>query len=179
MICYRRKSSVRLENQFFKKNTQKRPFWVARNWHHLTLRVTTWASWELFPLESPVTLLDVQRRKLTVELKNCPGSSPGQLLGYPWQLCGITVQTSYVDGWWHQNWVRSRPTKIFASDNGNSWKLEIFTLRPPARKRREILWWAIKDKKTGMHRGTNAFWTKSGSGPFLTVFCLSEVGRCR
>ena len=31
--------------------------------------------------------------------------TPGQLLGYPWKLWGITpsVQTSYVEGWWHQN----------------------------------------------------------------------------
>ena len=24
--------------------------------------------------------------------------TPGQLQGYPWKLCGITVQTSYVEG---------------------------------------------------------------------------------
>ena len=34
-----------------------------------------------------------------------------ELLGYPWKLWGITVQTSYVEGLWHQNWVRSRLTK--------------------------------------------------------------------
>ena len=35
-------------------------------------------------------------------------SASGQLLGYPWKLGGITVQTSYVEGRWHQNRVRSR-----------------------------------------------------------------------
>ena len=39
--------------------------------------------------------------------------TPGQLLGYPWKVWGITVQTSYVEGRWHQNWVRSRPTVFF------------------------------------------------------------------
>ena len=28
--------------------------------------------------------------------------TPGQLLGYPWKLGGIKVQTSYVEGQWHQ-----------------------------------------------------------------------------
>ena len=37
--------------------------------------------------------------------------TPGQLLGYPWKVWGITVQTSYWEGRWHQNWVRSRLTK--------------------------------------------------------------------
>ena len=29
--------------------------------------------------------------------------TPGQLLGYPWKVWGITVQTSYWEGRWHQN----------------------------------------------------------------------------
>ena len=40
-------------------------------------------------------------------------STPGQLLGYPWKVWGITVQTSYWEGRWDQNWVRSRPTNFF------------------------------------------------------------------
>ena len=40
-------------------------------------------------------------------------------------------------------------------------KLNFFTLWPPARKRREILGWAIKGEKPGIHRGTNTFWAKS------------------
>ena len=39
--------------------------------------------------------------------------TPGQLLGHPWKLWGTTVQTSYVEGWWHQNWDRSRSAKSF------------------------------------------------------------------
>jgi len=37
--------------------------------------------------------------------------TPGQLLGCPWKVWGITVQTSYWEGQWDQNWVRSRPAK--------------------------------------------------------------------
>ena len=39
--------------------------------------------------------------------------TPGQLLGRCWLLWCITVQTSYWDSRWHQNWVRSRPQQIF------------------------------------------------------------------
>ena len=45
------------------------------------------------------------------------GRSGGQTVdtrstsGYPWKVWGITVQTSYVEGRWHQNWVRSSPAK--------------------------------------------------------------------
>ena len=38
--------------------------------------------------------------------------TPGQLLGKPWNFWGVIVQTSYVEGRWHQNWGRSRPTKV-------------------------------------------------------------------
>ena len=53
--------------------------------------------------------------------------TPGQPLGYPCKHWGITVQTSYCEGWWHQNWVRSRPTNYSLSNwNGNSWKTDLF-----------------------------------------------------
>ena len=52
-----------------------------------------------------------------------------------WKVCGIKS-------------VSAAGTQFFfASGNGNSWKTDFFTLRPPARKRREILWWTIKDEK--------------------------------
>ena len=40
-------------------------------------------------------------------------NSIGQLLGYPWKVRGITVQTSYVEGRWHQNWVYMSPKLYF------------------------------------------------------------------
>ena len=49
--------------------------------------------------------------------------------------------------------------------NGNSWKWKFLNLLPPARKRRGILWWAIKGGKAGIHGGTNPFLTlKNNSG---------------
>ena len=39
--------------------------------------------------------------------------APGQLVGYPWKLWGITVQTSYVEGRWHQNWAYTSPKLFF------------------------------------------------------------------
>ena len=42
------------------------------------------------------------------ELEAKPVTS-GQLLGHPWKVWDITLQMSYVEAWWHQNWVHSRP----------------------------------------------------------------------
>ena len=42
------------------------------------------------------------------ELEAKPVTS-GQLLGHPWNVWDITLQMSYVEAWWHQNWVHSRP----------------------------------------------------------------------
>ena len=39
--------------------------------------------------------------------------TPGQLLGWPWKLWGITLQTSYVKGRWHQNWAHTSPLQFF------------------------------------------------------------------
>ena len=88
--------------------------------------------------------------------------APGQLLGYPWIVWGITIQTSYWEGRWHQDWVRSRPTNFFyQSDMEICEKRKFFTLWPPARKRREILWWAIKGEKAVILRGTNEKWLRA------------------
>ena len=40
-------------------------------------------------------------------------SKPGQQLGWPWNLWGIMLQTSYVEGCWHQNWVHTSPLHFF------------------------------------------------------------------
>ena len=83
MTCYRRKSTVWPGKLILSKKTpKKRVFW--RRFFGIT------SLWE-----------DLEAKLLT----------PGQLLGYPWKVWGITVQTSYVEGRWHQNWVRSRPAK--------------------------------------------------------------------
>ena len=58
--------------------------------------------------------------------------TPGQLLGYPWKLWGITVQTSYVEGRWHQTWADTNP-KLFFADKEIIEKQNFFTLRPVTR----------------------------------------------
>ena len=49
-------------------------------------------------------------------------------------------------------------------------KLIFFTLRPVTQKRKEILEWAVKGEKPGIHRRKNAFWSKIGCRAVLTVF---------
>ena len=39
--------------------------------------------------------------------------TPGQPLGPPWKLWGITLQTSYVEGRCHQNWAHTSPLHFF------------------------------------------------------------------
>ena len=39
--------------------------------------------------------------------------TPGQLQAYPWKLGGMTVQTSYVGGQWHQNWAQRDQLRPF------------------------------------------------------------------
>ena len=83
MTCYRRKSTVWPGKLISSKKTPKNSvFWRQE------IGITS--LWE-----------DLEAKLLT----------PGQLLGYPWKVWGITVQTSYWEGRWDQNWVRSRPAK--------------------------------------------------------------------
>ena len=84
MTSYRRKPTIWPEIQFFKKNTWKQPC-QGNNIGNISFRE------------------NLDDKLLT----------PGQFLGYPWKLWGITVQTSNVEGRRHQNWVCSRPTKKF------------------------------------------------------------------
>ena len=87
MACYRRRSTVWPGKLISSKKTPKNSvFWRQE------IGITS--LWE-----------DLEAKLLT----------PGQLLGYPWKVWGITVQTSYLEGRWHQNWVRSRPTILVKS----------------------------------------------------------------
>ena len=42
--------------------------------------------------------------------------------GHPWKLWGITVQNSYMEGRWQQNWAHTSPLYFFPSGHGNSRK---------------------------------------------------------
>ena len=60
--------------------------------------------------------------------------------------------------------------------------MEIYTLRPPARKRRDILWWAIKGEKAVIHGEQTPFRRKVAAGPFWPRFLglkLGDAGRTR
>ena len=94
----------------------------------------------------------------------------------------VILKTSEYNG----NWLCGRsvasewsPKLFFVDGKGNHWKTEIFTLWPVTWKRREILGWAIKGEKAGIHRGTNTFWAKIGCGAVLTLFWSLKVGRGR
>ena len=39
--------------------------------------------------------------------------TPGQLLGWPWKRWSITLQTSFVEGQWHQNWAHTSPLHCY------------------------------------------------------------------
>ena len=56
-------------------------------------------------------------------------------------------------------------------------QMKFFTHWPPARKRREILWWAIKGEKSVIHRGTNALSAKSAFWPCFACPKLGDAGR--
>ena len=73
MTCSRRKLTVQPENRFLQKTPTNRFF------ERQDIGITS--LWE-----------DLEDKLLT----------PGQLLGYLWKVRGITVQTSYVEGRWHQ-----------------------------------------------------------------------------
>ena len=44
---------------------------------------------------------------------NAKPLTSGQLLGCPWKLWGITLQTSYVEGRLHQSWAHTAPLHFF------------------------------------------------------------------
>ena len=113
---------------------------------------------------------------LTLEGAGC---RPGQLLGYPWKLWVVTVQTSYVEGRWHQNWAYTSQTLFFADGQGNQWKKPEFFYSSArySETKRDIGMGHKRWKGRYTYRGTNAFWAKSGCGPFFAVFCLLKAGR--
>ena len=76
--------------------------------------------------------------------------TPGQLLGYPRKVWGITVQTSYWEGRWHQNWVSSRPTNLFTKLKQNFVKNGKFLLFGLQLENEERYW-------DGSNRGNDCY----------------------
>ena len=75
MTCCRRKSTILPEDHFLQLKKHLKQFFPGEK-----IGITS-------------LLEDLDEKLLT----------PGQLLGYRWIL-GLSIQTSYVEGWWHQNW---------------------------------------------------------------------------
>ena len=98
--------------------------------------------------------------------------TPGQLLGHSWKLWSITIQTSYWEGRWHQNWFCSGPTKKFICGHATSWKMKKIVI--PTGKARTLLELA------------DAEWAKCWSGwvngcsdyPFRLLWLLERL-RCQ
>ena len=78
------------------------------------------------------------------------------------RIWGIKVQTSYVEGQWHQNGGYKSPQLFLQTDKEISEQRKYLTLRPDTWKRIEILGWVIKVKMIAIHRGPNAFLEKIG-----------------
>ena len=154
MRCYRQKLTIWPENQFLQKNTLKA--FSRRN------KIGITSLWE-----------DLEDKLLT----------PGQLLGCPWKRWGITVQTKYWEGRWHQNWVCSRSTKNSTKAKQKLVKNGIFfTLRPPARKLRKILWWGqrVRDLRfvgsCKIFPNCVKFWGNNADllGNYQVIYALNE-----
>ena len=62
------------------------------------------------------------------ELEAEPVTS-GQHLGHPWNVWDITLQMSYVEAWWHQNWVHSRPILCRGGGTRKSVKICVFFIK--------------------------------------------------
>ena len=70
-----------------------------------------------------------------------------------WRVGDIKIELAIG----HQDFYCGQPQKLVK-------KMIYFTLQAFTRKQKEILWWAIKGEKPGIHRGTNAFSAKIGCG---------------
>ena len=90
------------------KTPQKTAIFVCKNRSYLTLK-------------GPV--------RQTVDTRSTTGG--------PWKLWGITLQTSYVEGRWHQNWAHTSPLHCFsvcARKFAKKWFLGQNALYPNASK---------------------------------------------
>ena len=149
MTCYRLKSTVWRGKFILPKKIPK---------YGLFMRQRIWVSW----------LWEEMYAKLLV---------PGQLLGYPWKLWGTTVQISYVEGRWHQNWARNRPPKFFWGRQQKLAKNGNLLLFGPLLGNKERYWVGPQKVKRPVYIGDkNAFWAKISFGAVLILFWSPEVG---
>ena len=106
MTCYRWKSTVLPGKLFFPKKRRKTAFFGGKE------SGVSWLWEELY-----AKLLGL-----------------GQLLGYPWKVWGITVQTSYWEGLWHQNCGYTSQILFFGIRTRKSVKNGTFSWLAPCQK---------------------------------------------
>ena len=64
--------------------------------------------------------------------------TPSQWLGFPGKFWGIKVQTSYWEGQWHQNWVRSRLKNFFTKTKWKFARKKIYSSASSSKTKRDI-----------------------------------------
>ena len=80
-------------------------------------QLTVWPGKSILCKKTPQKWLFLCARIWVTWLWKDLGAKPltlGQLQRCPWKLWGITLQTSYVEGRWHQNWAHTSPLHCFS-----------------------------------------------------------------
>ena len=134
-----------------------------------------------FELNTKISNFDYARNKRNPKSNKILQAMQCDIYNYfvlVWHSLLSTSQTSYWEGWWHQNWVRIRPTKKMRADTQIREKMFFFTLR----KRRKISGW-VQWVKWSLRIGQQMpCWQKVAAGPFwLCLACpkLGDAGRTR
>ena len=104
---------------------------------------------------------------------------PDQLLGCPWKVWGMTVQTSYWEGLWHQNCGYTSPILFFAGRHRNQWKTELFRKLLRHRKFSTGKFFRASTQGIQTHSGFRISIWKGGYTNFWTVYWSAKVGWVR
>ena len=102
----------------------------------------------------------------------------GQLLGYPWKVWGITVQTSYWEGLWHQNCGYTSPILFFGGGKRNQWKMELFCKTLRTRKFSTGKFSGASTHGILTHSGFRICIWKVGTTNFGPCFGRPKLGEC-
>ena len=107
--------------------------------------------------------------------------TPGQLLGPPWKVWGITAQTSYWEGWWHQNCGYTSPILFLGVRTRKSVKSGTFQWENfSGQAVMESLF--TRDSKNLNERGVQKLWPCFGHwklGECDQTRSVSKIMRCK
>merc|ERR1711978_673766 len=102
--------------------------------------------------------------------------TPGQLLGYPLKVWGITVQTSYWEGLWHQNCGYTSPILFFWRRQEKSVKNGTFLQIAPYPKLFNGKIFRGKYPRNPYALRIQKMYMKGVYNKFLTLFWSAKVG---